>query len=184
MSALLNEPAFASEHVESLKRAVVGDQSAIDWLVISHNDPEMFKRITGVTGKGTSSSLLIPQADWDFQSEELSSALDWSINHAGAKHLLLVGHSAGSEPESAGSERQSPPASRLFGGTREMLVRAQQAKSQFADNVDSVLANETVQRSLTAKTLRLHALFYLAYSETFLMYNPASREFQPLGSGH
>lgn len=184
MSALLNEPALANEYVERLKGAVDGDQSSIQWMVISHNDPDMFKRVMRVTGSGTTGSLLIPQSEWDFQSQEMSSALDWSINDAGAEHLLLVGHSAGSDPESAGSGSESPQANRLFGGTRQTLVRAQQAKAEFADKVDSVLANESVQRSITGKTLQLHAIFYLAYSQTFLMYNPATRQFQPLGAAH
>ncbi|WP_182866007.1 hypothetical protein [Stieleria mannarensis] len=179
--ASANAPLYTGGSVKSLQNALVDAPRTIDWLIISHHDPKVQDRIRHVPGNQSSCLLTMPQLEWNFQSGELASLLERSIDRNGVQRLLLVGHSdSGSKDDADSSGGRNKTPQRLFDATRLMLSRAQHAKSHFADLVNSVYLHPVVHRAVAAGELRVHALFYLAHCESFLFFDASKNEFRPL----
>ena len=180
MSLLANTTSYSGEVVEGVNHTVVGDRKLVEWVVIAHNDRHMLSAISRVVGSESNITLEIPQSEWDFDSDQLSSALDRCTCHGGAKRLLRVGHSDGSQKESVVSSASGSNSGGLFVDARESVLRAIASKDQFADLVRSVVQNESVGQAISRGTLKLHALFYLEHCGTYLVYNPVENEYRPL----
>ncbi|QEF96038.1 hypothetical protein Mal15_00640 [Stieleria maiorica] len=186
MSLLANAPStskapyYTGGSVKCLQDALIDASKTVDWLIISHDDPKVHDRIMRVPGSQSSCLLTVPQFQWNFQTGELVSLLERAIDRSGVQRLLLVGHSDSPVDDSESSFQRTKTPRRLFDATRSMLTRAQHAKNDFADRVNSISLHPTVHRGLAGGQLRVHALFYLAHSEAFLLFDPSTNEFRPL----
>ena len=171
---------FSSHSIDHLQHAIIDDNSTIDWLLISHDDPDVRSRLAKAAAMESSGMLTMPQSQWDFQSGDLPSLLDCAAARGGVQRLWLVGHSEGCDDDPVDGSARSETGHRLIGAARSMLNKASRAKDDFASKVKSLHQHPAVQQAVADGELRVHALFYLAHCKTFLLYNPATNEFRPL----
>ncbi|WP_372898461.1 hypothetical protein [Stieleria sp.] len=171
---------FSSHSIDRLQQAIMEDESTIDWLLVSHDDPDLHSRLAKAAAMESSGMLTMHQSQWEFQSGDMASLLDCAVASCGVQRLWLVGHSEGCDDGPADDSGQSETGHPLVGAARSMLNKASRAKDDFASKVKSLHQHPAVQQAVHDGDLRVHALFYLAHCKTFLMYNPATDEFRPL----
>ncbi len=190
MASLTQQTRTTNHHLTSLQSLFADQHAKLDWLVIAHNDPVMTGRLDDVVRGKRAAMLKINQQHWELAGTELPEAVEWSIDQAGVQHLLIVGHSQADvrPPEATWMgdgidilQSESPTGyNRLLAGASRVQTEIQQVKDHFAAQIDNLCGREQLQAALVAGRLQLHALFYLATSGTFLIYEPASRTFKPV----
>ena len=179
MSTLTSEAIYNGEIVEGIKHALVGDRKSVNWMIVAHCNGSMLSQLSRVIGSDSSVTLEIPQSDWDSRSEPLAEAIEWSAA-GGAKHLLFVGHSEGCAEIESLSSVAPEGSSRILGGARKVVARARKAKEQFASHIDTISQSKELKGVVESGSLQIHALFYLAHSDTFMVYDLEAKEFRPL----
>jgi carbonic anhydrase len=190
MASLTQQTPTSNPHITSLQKLFADQTATLDWLVIAHNDPIMSRRLADVVQGKRAAMLNINQADWDLGGTELPEAVEWSIDEAGVQHLLIVGHSQADARaaqvtwmgDHSGMPESQPQTAydRLLAGANRFQAEIQQAKDHFAEQIEHLSAWKELHDAMIAGRLQLHALFYLAPSGTFLIYEPASRVFKPI----
>lgn len=192
MTMLAPETKAAGPCLAHLQSVIEAKQSDVEWLVITHNDPMMIRRLSAVIDENSSAVLQMPQSNWDLDGFALPEAVKWSIAEAGVKHLLLLGHSMGATSETAGLPAAAGPQatavskdtqssySRLLEGARGVQMEISHSKAHFADQVAHLCEIEEVQDAIADGRLHLHCLFYVAQSGTFLLFDIVQQQFQAL----
>lgn len=125
----------------------------------------------------------------------MTDAVTWAVNSTGIDHLLFVGHSLMSPTpierweqndgfvpsKSFSSSEMQNSYDRLIESAAHLQGEIQAAKDAFAAQVNRYCEIESVRNAIEAGQLRMHSLFYLAQSGTFLVFDVARQTF--LASG-
>jgi hypothetical protein len=191
MTILAAEAQKLNPHLTNLRSLFEGKQTTLDWLVIAHNDPIIDKRLATVVGEQPAVMLQIPQEDWEIDSGSIREAIRWSIDEADVKHVLFVGHSKAEVTKAAATwigetigadepRGTSTSYERLLAGARRLEDQIQQSKNHFVGQIDHVCADVELAEAFAAGKVRLHTLFYMAESGTFLIYNIGKGTFVPI----
>jgi hypothetical protein len=152
----------------------------------------MLRQLAEVIDEKSAAMLRIPQDNWGLNGSALPEAVKWSICEAGVKHLLLLGHSSGDRPElsvSAAEDRfaATVPMSakqssydRLLEGAQGVQEQTRRSKAQFVQQVGHLCEIAEVQDAISDGRLQLHALFYVAHSGTFLLFDLVNQQFHAI----
>lgn len=194
MPSAVRESRFANPYVEELREQLAHqERSAVDWLVIAHNDVQLIQRLADALAGSSAAVLQLPQSSWDFEGQTLPAAIEWAVCETNPQGVVLAGHSQCSCPSEAArvfNRRArvaetlpcSPEASyeRLLDGAEQVLARLQHAKEHLAAQVTHLCELPEVAQRLSGHTFQVHALFYIAEGGIFLVYDLPRNTFRPL----
>ena len=182
MSVLTSQVNKESNIPSQLQGRLPDNASSLDWLVVAHCDPSVIARLSHLLDENTAAILQIPQQDWSLESDSMREAIAWSIKEKQVKHLLFIGHSECDFPADADNDpaKFTSRYDRLLAEARDTYFQTRNSKAHFSDQIAAVLDQAEVKEAKEGDTLKLHALFYMAPSGTFLMFDPESQTFEPI----
>lgn len=164
-----------------------------DCLILSHPAPALSERLRIFKAENRVIELSLPQSEWQFGESELSAAVTWAVSETGITDLYLFGHSGGlsftpiahsfeSNDMGDATDTDEVRVEILSDGDqiREHRVRFHLAKYHFAWNVLQLLSLSAVQSRIRDNELNVFSLFYLEYTDSFLIYDPVNYEFVSL----
>lgn len=181
-------------YIEHLSESLAAqDLESADCLVLAHQDDILAKRLAPISKYHRTLSIHKSQAEWQFDESELAAAIGWAIKEGGIRSLYLCGHTFGFSknpllPGDRFSDSSDPDNEKeeiadriwMLGRLMDNQNRLQNAKIHFAEQVHQMLELPDVQRALQQRSLKIHALFFLAQAGTFMSFDPNSGEFSPL----
>jgi hypothetical protein len=191
MSALAHAPTnFSPSYLSSLQSLVQDQQEEMDWLVITHDDPQVVRRMSNAIEGKEAVMIQVPQSRWDLSNGDLANTISWSIAQGKIRHLLLAGYSAAAESSEDAAEHVGGDSSRtgasaygrLVAGAKKMRHQIQQSKNDFVWRVGRLESIPEVREAIDSGQLELHLLFYVEESGTFLTFDRSSGEFLPIVS--
>lgn len=172
-------------HLESLQRQVEDSDKAIDCLIIAHNDQVMIRQLVAAKGaKGDDCVAVCPMAQSEWLSH-LPAVVAWAVD-AGIDEILVVGHSHGYQPLDAfvvsdeASVSQKTSTERLLSGVRKNSHESTESRRHFASQLTNLVNSEDLMRKECGDNFRLHSLFFIAESGSFMRYNMADGNFEAL----
>lgn len=172
-----------------LRKTDGGTPQCLQWLILAPQNPMMLERLSQLTSDCESAVLPTPDG-WQPEDHELTEAVRSSILEGRVEHLLIVGHSEAAVGDDTIDSRNGSVTeptdqptsgfSRLIDGARQSRENVQRAKDDFADQVAKLCRMPVVKQGVLDGTLNLHALFYVAESGAFLLFDIANKSFVPL----
>ena len=156
---------------------------AADWLVVAHDDIKLLRKLGEIVPGDESITMKVAQSDWQCEEDSLPEAILWALQEGGMKTLLMIGHSAGCPGANQGSKSAqssvSPDAcyTKLMTGAKRVQERTSASKKHFAEQLEQLCQVKPIHDAIVAGDLKLHGLFYVAQSGTFLKYDMANGQF-------
>ena len=175
-----------NQHIESLETNFAEANTAIEWLVIAHNDSRMVRSLSRALSGQSAAVLEVSQDTWDFDGHELPETIEWALQQVAVKNLVLAGHSqAGGRASRAslaapdkGAEQANHD--RLIAGVQRWNAQNRDAQKKFASQVRRMTQIPVVHSRWANGELAVYGLFYRAESGLFLSYDAEQDDFQPL----
>ena len=191
MIALATEQHVLSTHLDDLRLLFESDKRKLDWLVITHDDPDLIRQLSQSIQDDSVAMLPIPQQRWDFQGGQLVDAIRWAVTEARVANLLVVGHSASDlqgvtdrstdgSIDSSGTKTSPVSSGGLPSGARHAQGKIRACKDDYRQRIAEVCVIDEVRAAMSSASLFLHTLFYVTESRSFLSYDPKGSEFVPL----
>ena len=190
MSTILS-PQTTNSYIELLEKVLSSSQKPVEYLMISHNDSSMVKAVSKALAHESAAVLEISQDTWDYRWEELTEMVEWALQNADLKHVVLVGHSqVGSSKTKAsliGGESEKERMSlnsydRLIAKMKEVNAHNLDTKKQFASHVQALSQVPLVRDRVEINELAVYGLFYRSEGDVFLVYELETDAFRPLFS--
>jgi carbonic anhydrase len=182
-----------NRHIESLEHLFQNASTAINWLVIAHDESQMVDSLSSALSGQSAAILRVPQDTWDFAESELSELIEWALQQGKLENIALVGHSnaakasrtARSVPPVSDGERKTSEqdlSNRLVAGARRSSAGSRQARQLFTDRMQQLSQIPVVHNRWANGELAIYGLFYQAESAMFLAYDVEEGKFRPLVS--
>ena len=195
MSIAYEETSSQAGYLEQLRDDATRSGGNLDWLVVANNDEGMLQKLKDFVGDKKIGMLRVPRGSEDVCCQSMTDAVTWAVESTGIDHLLFVGHSLmGPTPKERWDQNDGTVPSKSFSSTEmqesydrliESAVKLQEeiqaAKEIFAMQVNRYQEIESVRVAIEAGQMRMHSLFYLAQSGTFLVFDPARQTFLAIG---
>jgi len=182
MNTSFPEVQHGSPHLESLQKRIDQTGESIDSLIIAHNDDGMIRQL--VDAKGKDCVAVCPMAQFEWHSH-LPEVVAWAVD-AGIDEILIVGHSHGVQPPEAfvvsdneGGSQQTFT-ERLLSGVRKNSHEVTESRRHFASQMMNLVNSADLMHKECNDKFRLHTLFFIAESGSFMRYNVNSSTFQPV----
>ena len=179
--------ALANTHIESLEAVFSESKTAIEWLVIAHNDSRMMRSLSDALSRESAAVLEVSQDTWDFGGDELPEAIEWALRQGKVKNVVLVGHSQAGGSASRASLVASTTKAEIRSGNERLIAGVQlanahnrDAQARFALLVRQMSQIPVVHSRCANGELATYGLFYRAESGLFLAYNGEQDECRPL----
>lgn len=157
-----------------------------DWLILTHNDPQLLARLNGAFPDNKVAMLPLPQNCWHRNNKMMAEVVAWAMRELNVKGVLLVGHSQGGAPE----EKIWPAArnqTKRLSASSSFIERVTNAQSQvaraqayFTEQAESLSRTVAIESQLTQKNVPFYGLFYRGESDAFLAYDRRQRSFKLL----
>lgn len=176
-------------HIEALQTVFDNSATTIEWLIITHNAPQLVRSLEAALSGCSAAVLQLSEDTWEFRDSELTEGIHWALQRSGIRNLVLVGHSHASGNQTRASlvapclevegELQNSY-SRLVSGARLTSSRNQNTQRRFALQFQQMSKIPMVQDRLSSGELALYGLLYRAEDGLFLAYEAESEGFHPL----
>ncbi|MFG0255216.1 MAG: hypothetical protein ACF787_08965, partial [Rhodopirellula sp. JB053] len=171
--------------IASLASTFESAASPIEWLIITHNDPQLLRSLASAFEEESVAFLPISQDSWDSDDVDLEEAIAWAMRQTKITNLLLVGDSqAAAEPSTFksrwGSEQESGGYARLLAGAQRKCADDRRAREELAGHIDRLRAMPVVRERLLCGVLAVNGLYYRCESGLFLAYDSDAERFEPL----
>ena len=169
-------------------------QTAIEWLVIAHDDSRMLDQLRSALGGAGMAVVALPQSLWGCECESIKSIADWAISELNLKGILLVGHSqsgicentvqvvTGGETEPASTTSPVNRVSSLFSRVQQAQSRIASCERHFRRHLEQLIQMAGGPSNTSAPEVELRGLFYRAESGVFCSCDVVSGSFRPLVS--
>lgn len=159
-----------------------------DWLILTHNDPQLLARLNGTFPDSTVAMLPLPQNCWHRNNKMMAEVVAWAIRELNVKGVLLVGHSQGGAPEekiwpaSRNQTKRLSASSSFTERVKNAQIQVAHAQAHFMEQAESLSRTVAIESQLTQKQTPFYGLFYRGESDAFLAYDRRQRSFKPLKS--
>lgn len=148
----------------------------INWLVITHNDPQLLHALKSGMKDESAAFLTVSQESWDFEDPEFAEAIDRGLHQADIQQLLLVGgpravpsfdHSV--QPETA--QEATTGYAKLLAGAKLVNKRDRQSREWLAQQTKMLLRVPAVHTRWSNGKLDVTGLYHRSESGLFLAYD-------------
>lgn len=193
MANTILEPMVSNNpYLEELDHISPAERAASTWLIISHDDPTLVRRIHEAMENEQAIVLQIPQCDWGPNRERLAQAIVPWLQTSGVSHMALLGHSQAnaavcrtrvvgkrnSAPAPTPAPAETDSYKRLLDSLQATQASRETAKQDIVEQFCYFSEHPGIQKVADTRGLQLHAFFYMAESGLFLKYNDSQQGFE------
>ncbi len=176
----------SNPHICTLQALLGGKYSAIDWLVVSHDDVRMVQALSTALAGKQAVMLRVPQENWDF--EQMTELFQWALDRYPIRNLVIAGcaqakllRSTPEQPLELSSTIDCVDGyDRLVAGVMRYRHSLREAQCGFADWVERLLRDEEINGRVVTGALALHPLLYRADGGLFMAYDVDGGSFSPV----
>ncbi len=159
-------------------------KESFDWLVITHDDTNLLEALTDALGDKSTAILKMKQSSWDFNDDNLQTALARALQQTQTTHIMLLGCADMAdyvldEPPTDGSSALDTY-HRLRRGATNDHATCRSEQDRFANRVHQFLDSEAIRGAWSAGRLAVCGLFYRSVDGVFVVYDPDTRDYKPL----
>lgn len=172
--------------ISALKSVFHNAARPIQWLVVTHNDPQSRQMLLSALSNTSAAILEISQDTWDFQGQQFMETIDWVFEQGEIKHIVLVGNSQAiggtsraCSPDNAADAGETGYA-KLVAGVRRQSAQNRKGLQSFASHVQQLSQIPAVHRRWSSNQLTVNGLYCRAESGVVLAYDPDADTFHPL----
>lgn len=180
---------IANPYINNI-RLILGQtqKTEVDWLIVTHNNPQLLARLNGAFPDSTAAILPLPQNCWHRNNKMMAEVVAWAIRELKVKGVLLVGHSRGGVHEEkvrAATRNQTkrlPATDSFTERVKNAQIQVALAQSHFLEQAESLSRTAVIESQLAQTHTHFYGLFYREESDAFFAYDRRQRSFKPLTS--
>lgn len=186
MPSLKHFDTESNPHICTLQNLLDGKYSAIDWLVICHDDLRIVQALSMALAGKQAAMLRVPQEDWDL--EQMTELFQWALDRYPIRNLVIAGCAQAKLLRSAteltldsiSGVEEVDGYDRLVAGVMRYRHSLREAQCGFADWVERLMRDEEINGRFVTGAISMHPLLYRADGGLFLAYDFDEGSFAPV----